>query len=146
MPVITRSALVEVPPAVAYALVADVIAYPEFVPGCDAVELLEELDGGQVVAVQVSGRGLQERFVTRNSHEPHERVTMSLQDGPFEHLRGEWRFTALGDIGCRIDLTLDFLPRGVLARLFAGLAEPLADRVVDAFVARLQGPGTQGRR
>ena len=60
-----------------------------------------------------------------------------MQQGPFEHLEGEWSFTPLGDIGCRIDLRIEYLPKGVLTRLLSGLADRVANRLVDAFSERI---------
>lgn len=137
MPHIIRSALVEAPPSAAYEVVVDVERYPEFLPNCESVRVLETSANGLVAAVTVVGRGLTERFVTSNAHKQNESVLMTLREGPFRHLRGEWIFTPLGDVGCRIDLYLDFAPKGVLARLLSGLADSVANRMVDAFSDRV---------
>ncbi len=135
---LTRSALIEVPVPTVFAVVQDIGSYHEFVPGCDAVEVLSHTPDGIEAAVQVSGKGISERFVTFNTYEQDAWVRMSLREGPFETLEGEWRFKALGDIGCRIDLSLQFVPKGVLVRVLSGFIEPVADRLVDAFVQRVE--------
>ncbi|MEM9620788.1 MAG: type II toxin-antitoxin system RatA family toxin [Pseudomonadota bacterium] len=137
MPQIVRSALVEAPPSAAYAVVVDVERYPEFLPNCASVQVLETHASGLVAAVTVVGKGLTEQFITSNAHEPDQSVLMTLREGPFQHLEGEWRFTPLGDLGCRIDMRLDFAPRGVLARILSGLADAVANRLVDAFSQRV---------
>ncbi len=137
MKILERSALLEVPPRVAYAVVIDVPRYPQFLPGCERVEVLDTTPTGLVAEVSVAGKGLQEKFVTSNVHQPHEKVTMYLQHGPFEHLAGEWSFTPLGEIGCRVDLRIEYVPKGLLARLLAGLADTVANRMVDAFSERI---------
>lgn len=134
---IFRSALVEAPPSAAYAVVVDVERYPEFLPNCSAVQVLESTDSGLVAAVTVVGKGLSEQFVTSNRHQQDQSVLMSLREGPFKHLEGEWVFTPLGDLGCRIDMRLEFVPRGLLARLLSGLADSVANRLVDAFSERV---------
>ena len=48
MPTIRKSALLEVPVELAYAVVADVEAYPEFLPSCDGVQVLSRADDVKV--------------------------------------------------------------------------------------------------
>jgi len=132
-----RTALLEASVERAYAVVVDVLRYPEFVPGCETVEVLETTETGLVARVAVAGRGLRESFVTENRHEPCESVLMSLQQGPFERLQGQWRFTALGDVGCRVDLRIEYVPKGILARLLSPIADKVANRLVDAFSERI---------
>ncbi len=137
MKTLVRTALLEVPTKVAYGVVIDVAQYPQFLPGCDRVDVLETTSFGLVAEVAVSGKGLHERFVTNNTHHPYEAVTMSLQQGPFEHLEGRWLFTPLGEVGCKVELNIEYLPKGVLVRLLSGLADRIANRLVDAFSARI---------
>lgn len=137
MKTLVRTALLEVPTETAYGVVVDVCRYPQFLPGCERVEVLETTPSGLIAEVAVAGKGLQERFVTANVHQPHEAVTMSLQQGPFEHLEGRWLFTPLGDSGCKVELHIEYLPKGVLARLLGGIADRVANRLVDAFSERI---------
>ncbi len=132
-----RTALLEVPAAVAYSVVVDVVQYPDFLPGCRAVQVLETTADGLVAEVAVAGRGLHESFVTTNQHRPAEAIMMSLREGPFERLEGEWLFTALGDVGCRVDLRIEYQPKGLVARLLTGFADKIANHMVDAFSARI---------
>lgn len=132
-----RTALLEVPIDVAYDVVVDVLRYPDFLPGCKAVSVLESSDSGLIAKVAVAGRGIHESFVTENVHHPHESVFMYLREGPFERLEGQWLFTPLGDIGCRVDLRIDYLPKGLIAHLLSGFADKAANRLVDAFSQRI---------
>ena len=144
MALVRKSALLEVPVDFAYQVVLDVARYPEFLPGCDEVTVLETTLDGLVAEVRVAGKGLRESFITSNTHLPNEAVRMSLREGPFERLEGEWVFTPLGDIGCRVDMHIDFVARGLLARLLSTLADRVADRMVDAFSQRIVECERQG--
>ena len=144
MRTLERTALLEVTPSVAYAVVVDVMRYPEFVPGCKAVEVLETSDNGLVAKVAVAGRGLHETFVTSNRHMLHESVVMSLREGPFERLEGQWQFTPLGEVGCRVDLRIEYQPKGMLTRLLSPIADRVANRLVDAFSERIAGQANAG--
>jgi len=136
------SALLEVPVEIAYDVVADVGSYPDFVPGCDGVEILEQGAAGATVAVTVSGKGIRERFVTANTHLPNQSITVSLRQGPFEHLEGRWQFAALGEAGCKVTLVVTYQPKGMLAHILGGLADRMASRLVDAFAARMVAVNT----
>ena len=138
MHTLERTALLEVPIDVAYDVVVDVVRYPDFLPGCKTVTVLDTSDSGLTARVAVAGRGIHESFVTENVHHPHESVFMYLREGPFERLEGQWLFTPLGDVGCRVDLRIDFVPKGLLAHLLSGFADKAANRLVDAFSARMQ--------
>ena len=74
---ITRSALLEVPVELAYQVVVDVEAYPDFLPGCERVEVLKRTDTGVEVKVTVSGAGIKQKFVTVNRHDPN-MITMPI--------------------------------------------------------------------
>ncbi|MBK88871.1 MAG: ubiquinone-binding protein [Gammaproteobacteria bacterium] len=134
------------PAATAYGVVADVQAYAEFLPGCDAVEVLETRmrdDGTSEVVAKVvaSARGVRQEFITTNLCQPFERIQMTLQEGPFERLEGCWTFKALGNDGCRVALDLEFVAKGMLMKTLGGLAGSVSDRMVDAFAERIQAQG-----
>ena len=146
MPQIQRSLLLMAPAATAYGVVADVQAYAEFLPGCDAVEVLETRmrdDGTSEVVAKVvaSARGVRQEFITTNLCQPFERIQMTLQEGPFERLEGCWTFKALGNDGCRVALDLEFVAKGMLMKTLGGLAGSVSDRMVDAFAERIQAQG-----
>lgn len=131
------------PVTTAYQVVADVQAYAEFLPGCEAVEVLETrvLEDGisEVVArVTAASRGLRQEFITTNRCQPSHRIQVSLKEGPFERLEGCWTFKALGDDGCRVALDLDFVAKGLLMKTLGGVVGSVSDRMVDAFAERIQ--------
>lgn len=134
MTTIHRSALVARPPAVIYALVNDVAAYPRRFDWCTGSAVLEQSDHLMLARLDLRVAGVPVSFTTRNTLTPVERVELALVDGPFQRFGGAWTFDALGDAGCRVGLRLDFEMAGkllgsALARGFAGLA----DRLVDDF-------------
>ena len=138
---VEKSALVEVPLELAYAVVNDIERYPEFVPGCRQVTIVDREEGALRAEVTVSGtvmgQTLRESFVTKNTGHPPAELQMQLVRGPFRSLTGTWRFKALGDLGCRVDITLEYELEGVLMKMLASLVSPMADKMVDAFVERM---------
>ena len=140
---VERSLLLLVPASAAYQVVADVQAYGEFLPGCDSVEVLQErtLEYGvsEVTArVTASARGLRQEFVTVNRCQPFERIQVQLQEGPFDRLDGCWTFKPVGDEGCRVELELEFIAKGLLMKTLSGVLGSVSDRMVDAFAERIQ--------
>jgi ribosome-associated toxin RatA of RatAB toxin-antitoxin module len=132
-----RSAIVPHSAERMFALVADVAAYPEFLPGCTRGQVLREEGPETTASLSLSRGPFDATFTTRNTLLPPRQVTMELIDGPFKALHGLWTFTPLGDAGCRADLTVRFEFRNRAADLLMGAAfERLCNEIVDAFVQR----------
>lgn len=150
MRTLTRSALIARSPAVVFALVADIGAYPRFVPGCSSAEILMR-SPDQVVARLVVHRGLlSTRLTTRNFLQPDAQIRMELVDGPLRALHGLWTFTPVATNGCRIELNLQFeFSNSLKAALLEPLLESTASGMVQAFVGRAQDgeamPGSHAR-
>ena len=123
-----------------FALVADVAAYPKFLPWCDRAVVLESNADGLTAEIGIAFGGIRQSFVTRNRHTPGRRITLQLVKGPFSQLEGSWDFVAVGDgseRACRIELSLRY---GFANRALAALVGPVFDRIaatlIDAFVKR----------
>jgi ribosome-associated toxin RatA of RatAB toxin-antitoxin module len=118
-----------------YALVNDIEAYPSHFAWCSAASVLERSAGELVARLDLRLGALSTSFTTRNRLVPDESIALDLVEGPFRALRGQWRFRALGDSGCKVSLDLDFEPAGKLmgTALAAGF-QSLADRLVGEFV------------
>ena len=79
-------------------LVADVEAYPEFLPLCEALRIRERrtnADGNaQLIADMTCGyKAIRETFTSRVTlRAPKGEILVEYIDGPFSHLRNQWRF------------------------------------------------------
>ena len=133
---INRSALVMHSAASMYALVNDVERYPEFLDGCSKVDLIESTVTAMSARLYLSKAGLSYQFVTRNTLLPDEKITLELQDGPFDYLRGSWVFTSLRDDACKVEMALEFGVSGLKGRVLSGLFSRIAGNMVDAFCKR----------
>jgi ribosome-associated toxin RatA of RatAB toxin-antitoxin module len=141
---ITKSALLEAPIELAYQVVQAVEDYPDFLPGCDAVEVLKRSDHGLQARVSVKGAGLSEVFVTENMHDPTS-ISMSLKEGSFQSLNGVWHFSQIGDQGCRVNVEIEYEVGGMLAIFFLPIADMVANKLVDAFCQRITDVQAGGR-
>jgi ribosome-associated toxin RatA of RatAB toxin-antitoxin module len=149
---IRRSALVPATTRRMFALINDVAAYPDFVPGCSAAVVLEQSPELLRARLTVGSGLLRTSFVTRNRLTPTSSIQMELEEGPFRSLDGLWTLTPVTqpesgeEIGCRVELQLRFELQGGLAGMAMGpLLERMAGSLVDAFVARgRQSPAATG--
>ena len=91
----------------------------------------------QVATLVVKVSGMTQSFTTHNRFVPGERLTLSLVDGPFRHLSGEWLFEPLGSEGSKVTLVLSFdFSSKVLSSAFRRGFTHIADRLVSEFSQR----------
>ena len=134
---IRRTALVPHPAMDMFRLVQDVPAYPEFLSWCARSELHEQTADQQLASLAVKVGGVTQTFTTRNRLVPGERLTLSLVEGPFRRLSGEWLFEQLGTDGCKVTLVLEFdFSSRVLSSAFRRGFTHIADRLVSDFCRR----------
>ena len=83
---IQRSALVMHSAQSMYDLVNDVVSYPKFLPWCAGTELLRADAHSLEARLKISRGGVVASFVTSNTMEPGEMISISLKEGPFTAL------------------------------------------------------------
>jgi ribosome-associated toxin RatA of RatAB toxin-antitoxin module len=134
---IKRSALVLHPAMDMFRLVQDVPAYPDFLTWCLSSEVHEQSPEQQLASLVIKVSGITQTFTTRNRFVPGERVTLSLVEGPFQHLSGEWLFEPLGQEGSKVTLVLSFdFSSRMLSSAFRRGFTHIADRLVSEFSKR----------
>lgn len=139
--VVKRSALLPYRARDLFHIVNDVGRYPEFLPWCSEAEVHSAGPEEVTATLSLASRGLRESFTTRNRLVPFERIELELVSGPFRDFRGGWRFTPVGDAGCRVELDLEFQfggVRQVVSSPFAKVFTRAADQLVSAFCLRAQ--------
>lgn len=136
MALINRSALVMHSAARMYTLVNDVERYPEFLDGCAKVDLIDSSAEAMTARLYLSKAGLSYQFVTRNALLADEKISLELQDGPFDYLRGSWVFTPLQDDACKVEMALEFGVTGLKGKALSGFFSPIAGNMVTAFCKR----------
>jgi ribosome-associated toxin RatA of RatAB toxin-antitoxin module len=134
---IKRTALVLHSAMDMFRLVQDVPAYPQFLSWCINAEVHEQTAQEQLASLAVRIAGVDHSFTTRNRFVAGEQLTLSLVDGPFSHLSGEWQFKALGDDGSKVTLLLNFdFSSSVLSSAFRTGFAHVADKLVYDFGKR----------
>ena len=139
MQVFSRSLLLPYLAREVFQVVNDVEKYSEYLPGVKRSEILSSDGKKQIVSMGLEAKGITETLVTSNAFNGSTSITISLVEGPFDHLRAHWTFDALEDLGCRVKLAVEFELKGHLLKI---LLRPLYERIVDqlmrAFHNRVQ--------
>lgn len=134
---VTKQAIVPYSASQMFALVNDVSAYPEFIPGCTQIEVHSQDDNTMEVSMTVEKLGFNATLRTRNTLVLNEKIAMTLQSGPLKQLQGEWRFFPLGESAAKIEFALQFdLGGGVVKRMMAQYFHGLAETMLQAFESR----------
>lgn len=132
-----------------YALVADVAAYPKFLPWCAAARIRSVRDtttGSEMLAdLVISFKVFREKFGSRVCLVPADnRIDTEYLDGPFRYMQSRWVFTDLDEGGCKVDFSTDFeFKNRVLQSVIGVVFHEAMQRIVRAFEKRaeaLYGP------
>jgi ribosome-associated toxin RatA of RatAB toxin-antitoxin module len=137
MKTINRHALVQYSAAEMYALVDDIDAYQTFLPWCKSSKVLSRDEDVVRGSIQLNKGGIDKTFVTCNRVKKNKMIEMRLEEGPFHHLEGFWRFDALDESACKVSLVLEFeFSNKILSLTVGPVFNQIANSLVDAFVTR----------
>ena len=141
---VRRSVLLWYSPREMYTLVTGIAQYPQFLPWCDKAEVLQADGDGVTARLGLAYMGVHHAFTTRNQHVADRSVSVSLVDGPFSVLEGNWLFHPLGRQGseeqaCKIEFDLRYGFSSVaLEAVVSPVFDHVANTLVDAFVRRAE--------
>ncbi len=136
MPDVHRFALVPYSPQQMFDLVQNVTAYPQFLSWVERAAVHEQTDRLQKATLGLNLAGLRPEFTTANELNSPSAVAMTLLEGPFKALAGQWRFEPLG-FGTKVSLDLHFeINTGLLSSALSRSFGKVADRMVDDFSRR----------
>ncbi len=128
-----------------YALVADVAAYPEFLPWCSGARIRArkpQPDGSEIVEAEmvISFKVFRERFGSRVKLRPDDyKIDVAYLEGPFRYLNNHWRFEPVGETTCEVDFFVDFEFRSKALQLIIGVVfHEAMRRIVRAFEERAE--------
>ncbi len=126
-----------------YALIADVPAYPEFLPWCAGARVRSrrpDEEGKEIVDADliISFKVFRERFGSRVILHPEaQTIDVSYLDGPFRYLTNNWKFIPIDEASCEVDFFVDFEFKSKTLQAIIGVVFGEAmRRVVRAFEER----------
>ncbi|MEW5962007.1 MAG: type II toxin-antitoxin system RatA family toxin, partial [Pseudomonadota bacterium] len=153
MPRFETRRLVPFTAAEMFDVVADVEAYPAFLPLCESLQIIrrEQSAGGPVLIARmgVGYKAIRESFTSRVTlDQGRSHVLVEYLDGPFHHLENRWRFTDTGPGTSTIDFFIEYEFRSAMLGLLMGAMFDKAFRkFAEAFEARARpryGPAGGG--
>ena len=121
-------------------LVADVRAYPEFVPWVTSMRVWNEREEGPGVTLLDAEAGVgfamvRETFSTWVRHDHHNHVVeVGLIRGPFKHLKNRWAFHP-DPKGARLEFMIDFAFK---SRMLDMVLQANFDRAVASLMRRFE--------
>jgi coenzyme Q-binding protein COQ10 len=129
-----------------FALIADIEAYSQFLPWCQAARVRRRTplpDGaGEVVDADlvISFKVFREKFGSRVTLRPEARVIdVEYLDGPFRYLNNHWEFAPGPGGGCTVDFFVDFEFRSRTLQAIIGVVfNEAMQRIVRAFERRAE--------
>jgi coenzyme Q-binding protein COQ10 len=125
-----------------FGLVADVEAYPQFVPLCESLKVRTRRTEGEreilIATMTVAYKVIRESFTTKVTLD---RGNLAIQveylDGPFSHLENIWRFEPHGRGNSLVHFNIDYEFRSTALKLLMGAVFDRAFRkFASAFEAR----------
>jgi ribosome-associated toxin RatA of RatAB toxin-antitoxin module len=136
---VSKSVLVPYSAAAMFDIVDRVDLYPEFLPWCAGAEAVEVRPDGKTARIDIRYRGVRAHFTTDNVNEVGKSIVITLRDGPFRSLHGEWRFVELAPDACKVELALRYeFATPLLAHAVGPVFSHIANTLVDAFVRRAE--------
>ncbi|WP_294832658.1 type II toxin-antitoxin system RatA family toxin [uncultured Gilliamella sp.] len=120
-----------------FALVNDIAKYPEFVPDCIASGIIKKQDNIIAAFIEVEKFGFKKSFTTLNQLNEPNSIDITLLEGPFKHLTGQWLFTPIEQNRSKISFRLDFEFKNKLLDLtFTPVFKEVMTNMVNAFSQR----------
>ncbi|MGO9022993.1 MAG: type II toxin-antitoxin system RatA family toxin [Beijerinckiaceae bacterium] len=124
-------------------LVADVEAYPNFVPLCCALRVRRRSvtgDGKQVLIadMEVGYKAIRESFTSRVALDrANLEIFVNYVDGPFKQMENRWHFVPVGENACCVefDISYEFKSR-TLALVLGGMFDAAFRKFSEAFEMR----------
>ena len=122
-------------------LVADISAYPEFLPWCAAARVRKEMQKGQVKQIEadlvISFKVFREKFGSRVLLDTSNYVIETdYIDGPFRYMHSVWSFENCEE-GCEVKFDVDFEFKNAMLQSIIGLVfNDAMLRIVRAFERR----------
>ena len=120
-----------------FALVADIEAYPQFVPLCEKLVVRgRSQDGARsllVADMTVGNKALRETFTTRVVLDRAANTILAdYLDGPFRHLNSVWTFRPEGERACIVGFAIDYEFK---SRMLSALMDSVFDRAFRKFAS-----------
>ncbi|TAJ77016.1 MAG: type II toxin-antitoxin system RatA family toxin [Gallionellaceae bacterium] len=139
MALVEKSVLLPYSAEQMFALVDNVADYPLFLPWCGGASVEAVGESTIHATVHINYHQIKQSFTTENVRHAPSDIKITLQDGPFRHLDGNWHFTALSPTACKIEFRLHYeFSSKLLEKMVGPVFHYVANSFVDAFTHRAE--------
>ncbi len=122
-----------------FALVDNVADYPLFLPWCGGASVNVVGENTIHATIHINYLQIKQSFTTENVRQSPNNIAMTLKDGPFRDLDGNWHFTVLSPSACKIDFKLHYeFSNKLLEKILGPVFHFVANSFVDAFTHRAE--------
>lgn len=124
-----------------FALVLDVESYPEFLPWCSEVKLVEKGDGYIIADMKIKFSAFAEEYRSevRFQDERIYKVEVKAISGPFAYLTNCWNFHNLNNNFTRVDFFIDFdMKSFLLSQAVAIFFKKATVKILESFKLRAE--------
>ena len=99
---------INVKTSVIFNLINDIESYPNFLPWCKKTEVNRESESKVIGKIYISKSFIKWNFSTCNIVDTNKSIKLSLIDGPFDHLDGQWLFKTLDENNTKVTLEINY--------------------------------------
>jgi ribosome-associated toxin RatA of RatAB toxin-antitoxin module len=139
MALVEKSVLLPYSAEQMFVLVDNVADYPQFLPWCGGAKVTVIDESTIHATVDINYHQIKQSFTTKNVRHSPANIAMTLLDGPFRHLDGNWHFTALSPTACKIEFKLQYeFSSKLLEKMVGPVFHYVANSFVDAFTHRAE--------
>ena len=89
-------------------LINNIENYPSFLPWCTKTEVTEESEKSKIGKIFISKSFIKWNFSTKNLIDINKSINLSLIDGPFDELNGQWSFKSIDKNNTHVTLEIDY--------------------------------------
>lgn len=137
MPRHTEKRTLPYSPETLYAIVADVIRYPEFLPWVLEADIIKPTERGFLADLTVGYKLFQDTYRSEVILTPHERIDIQYIKGPFKHLHNHWIFTPAPSNSVDINFFIDFeFQSSIFQRMIQSVFTEAVKKMITAFEER----------
>lgn len=122
-----------------FALVSDVEAYPEYLPGWNHVAIKERKDNDLVVEQGIGYSQFNWIFLSKAMMNPHTHLQIISNEDPFRHLLIDWQLKDVNGNSTDVTFTMEMkMQSAIIQAVVKGVISQPIKQLLDVFEERAQ--------
>lgn len=137
MPKLSKTASAPYSQQQLYGLVADVAAYPQFLPFCTKTTIHESSDTHMIADMYIGYKGFTGSFQSHVSMESPTLLRMKQSHGALKYLDSQWEFIHQTTTSSGVNFSIDFEAKSwVMGKLINPILDEMANVMLQSFLNR----------